>query len=135
MKYLIASFLFLSVSSAFACPNLSGTFDCGHRGSLEIKFHETGYEFVEDGDASFVPNDNISHQLDETTSYVGFCKESSFHIRINGINENVGPLVVETAFFLDENNDLAQIGGLKYSVDGKEETFPYGYVCKRVKDQ
>lgn len=133
MKLFLVFAITLISTGAFACPDLSGIFDCGFKGILEIKMHDTGYEFIEDNDPSFVPTDNVSHQLDETTSFKGFCKEESFHIRINSLNESVGPLVVETAFFLDANSDLNILGGLRYDVDGKEKAFPYGSVCTRKK--
>lgn len=118
-----------------ACPNLTGVFDCNENGIVKINVVDKGYEFVEDNQIKFVPTDSKSYELDATSTYMGFCQEKTFHIRINSINESVGPLTIETAFFIDSDNNLGQIGGLKYMVDGKEQVFPYASICKRINEQ
>ncbi len=133
MKHLLLSFIFLSSSFAFACPDLTGLYDCGPRGTLELTRYSDGYEFNEKGKITFMRNDNKTYHIDETTTYSSFCEEKSFHIRLNFINENVGPVAMETAFFIDSDNNLAQLGGIRYDVDGKEKMFPYGNVCPRIK--
>lgn len=91
MKYLIASALIFVSVSAFACPDLTGSYDCrngSHVSMKEIVFTEKSYYFNSDGvEFTYYPDGNTyeveANERMKDGKVKSYCKNDKLFVDFN----------------------------------------------------
>ncbi len=145
MKYFLTIILLSSVS-AFACPNLSGKFECKEENetyTIEIAqteangittYHIEGLNLVADGMKHSIPNepDQLSDRV-----YFATCTDAALYFWLTGYETEddkiVATLIQETNISIDASKNLSV--DTKYEIkssDGQTETEAYFGTCTRL---
>lgn len=144
MKNIAIAFVSLFATAAFACPDLTGTYQCekdqndsADTGVISVVVDSstgsTVYSITDkdDGALSTLPTDGQTYQDGEYT-YTGSCVAESFNMVVTGVDAQIGAYTVTLAYTLDATKNLVGSGDVKFNYGGQPQQQPINNTCKRL---
>jgi hypothetical protein len=142
MKFLLTVFMSLFAVSAFACPDLTGTYQCKKddndakdTGVISFAMASSGGYIVTDKDdpsnPGSLPTDGQTYQ-DGDNSYTGSCSGNIFQAVITGVDQQVGPYTVNAKFYLDPASNLVEDEMIKFNYGGQPHQQQYKETCTKI---
>lgn len=126
MKYLVFfASIFFSINS-FACPNLSGTYQCSvdsedpqDTGVISIEFDKTTPAYVvmdhDSQKSEIYPADNKEHIAQDGSTYKGWCEDNSFKYIQSQMDSQFGLILGEVTLKLNSEGHLDTLGVLTFA--------------------
>lgn len=112
MKKLILGLLLTSISTAFACPNLNGSYSNadGERMELQVKAGQNGVKVLNNGMMDMIL-DGQAHNLEDGAQYVATCTDNEISIDIlvqNEVVENLKYTQTSDGFIFKSSEEEAE---------------------------
>ncbi|MCB0419555.1 MAG: hypothetical protein KDD61_01075 [Bdellovibrionales bacterium] len=149
-NYLIA-ILFSSVSmgSAYACPNLSGTYLCGHEEMLVETYYDNstyflrfggGFPFPADGSLIAIPDFDDMKQIkvyltcEDAAPYGAHLKMDYSGQRYNDQGQHISTIALDMHFYSGSNGEFVQQAmGTETDVSGNEMPISEAESCVKIR--
>ena len=138
MKSLLVLFVSLFAVSAFACPDLNGTYQCekdpqdaNDSGVVTVSFENNMYVWTDKDDPSnpsMYPTDGVTYS-DSGYTYKGTCTANTFDAVMTGTDAEYGAYTVNLSMKLDPQTNLLQVGHIKTANYGEGD---FSSTCTRL---
>jgi hypothetical protein len=142
MKNFAIALLSLCATTAMACPDLTGTYQCekdpnntADTGVISLATDPNGgYIYTDKDDAANagnLPTDGQTYQEGQD-SYTGSCSGNDFNVVLTGVDQQVGPYTVNITFNLDASKNLVEAQLIKFNYGGQPQQQNHNETCTRL---